>query len=570
MEVNSAISVVAKLPQHHSVEYHGISIVIEWPKGCIREGRNKDGKTWRREMKADYGFIDDTSAAGDAEPLDIYIGKDRDEDRVYVIEQLDEDGEFDEYKLVTGVPSLESAVELYLAHYPKEWGDDRVGDCYETSLDALKAKVEEHQGNEAGGGKSASLEEVGRQWDSLGQFNLRLGWLRTQAHICEDWMKFARPWSQLTDAQKAKVAKRAAEVSEPGYNHKEADLIRKLSGGQAGAIEKVVRILGSNGIGSLIVGGVAVQEYGHPRYTKDTDLVVLDVGKAREVLLQNGYKEGKEDWDVFDPEFGEEIELLRGGSKIMFSDVPMPMPQEVNTRPKFCDLPTLLDLKIAAFLDSENAFASYGLPPSKRADRVDVEVLISNNQLPRDFLQGKTHQEEYAKVWDAIHNPPRKRASREELLIGDDRELLDFYNRRMAVQREDSMDKTAGDEKMVQLWNSVKGTGEDQAGTTLTGFCGDGPATCMDCIHRTPHSKDENGEEVDSCNHKLVKLDPELTDRRLPDGTIRVDADDWCRFAQKPRKEGEGKPANAENAKESSKKPVVGSIYLSTLASMKQ
>jgi hypothetical protein len=144
MEAVSSRSVVAKLPQHHSVEYHGIPIVIEWPKGCVREGRDKDGRTWRREMKADYGYIDDTSAAGDAEALDIYIGPDRQESRVYVIEQLDEDGEFDEYKLVTGVPDLESAQRLYLSHYPKEWGEDRLGDVSETDLDSLRRKVEEH------------------------------------------------------------------------------------------------------------------------------------------------------------------------------------------------------------------------------------------------------------------------------------------------------------------------------------------------------------------------------------------------------------------------------------------
>src|SRR5271157_2230053 len=119
MEVNSAISITAKLPQHHSVEYHDIPIIVEWPKGCVREGKDRNGKSWRREMQADYGFIDDTSAAGDTEPLDIYIGPDKNTNRVFVLEQLNESGEFDEYKLVAGVPNLESALNLYLAHYPK-------------------------------------------------------------------------------------------------------------------------------------------------------------------------------------------------------------------------------------------------------------------------------------------------------------------------------------------------------------------------------------------------------------------------------------------------------------------
>jgi hypothetical protein len=386
-------------------------------------------------------------------------------------------------------------------------------------------------------GKIASLDEVGRHWDSLGQFNLRLGWLRTQAHICEDWMKFARPWSQLTDAQKAKVAKRAAEVSEPGYNHRMADRIRKSSGGKAGAIEKVVRILGSHGIGSLIVGGVAVQEYGYARNTEDTDLVVPDVGRAREVLLQNGYEEGNEDWDVFDPEFGEEIELLRGGSKIMFSNVPMPLPQEVNTRPKFCDLPTLLDLKIEAYINSEMFKKVHGITVTGRYDQADVENLVANNQLPRDFLRGKHNQGEYEKLWDRLHG------------VSDSNDK---------VQGGESMgNKTAGDEKMMQLWNSVKGTEKDKAGTKLTGFCGGGVAECMNCRWRTPHSKNAQGEVVDSCSHPLVKADPELTDRRLPDGTIGVDHDDWCMFFRIPKDQERDKPKSS-----------IGSLYLEIIGNI--
>ena len=543
----------AKLSQMQSVYFHGIPVIIEWPKGSVREGKDKNGKSWRREQKADYGYIDDGSTAvGDNEPLDIYIGDDRKQEAVYVLEQLKEDGKtFDEYKLVAGVPDLESAQRLYLSHYPKEWGDSRLGDCFETDISSLQGAVEKHQEDyNPKISKSSSLDEIGKHWDDLGQFNLRLGWLRTQAHICEDWMKFARPWSQLTDVQKTKVAKRAAEVSEPGYNHKMADRIRKSSGGKAGAIEKVVRILGSNGIGSLIVGGVAVQEYGYPRNTEDTDLVVPDVGKAREVLLQNGYDEGNEDWDVFDPEWGEEIELLRGGSKVMFSNIPLPMPQEVNVRPKFCDLPTLLDLKIDAYTNSEAFGKIHGIDVKRIQDEPDVKFLIINNQLPRNLLSGKYSQREYERLWDQMHKSSDSVKN---------------------IQGGLNMNKIAGEERMMQLWDSVKGTEEDQAGTALTGFYGDGPATCMDCRHRKPHSKDANGEEVDSCNHKLVKLDPELADRRLPDGTIKVDADDWCRFAQKPvKEEGEssGNPANGQKIQGSRKNPVVGAIYLSSLASM--
>jgi hypothetical protein len=275
----ASIAKEAKLPQHHSVEYHGIPVVIEWPKGCVREGKDKNGRTWRREMKADYGYIDDTSAKGDAEPLDIYIGGDKEASQVFVIEQLDEDGEFDEYKLVAGVPNLESAQKLYLSHYPKEWGDSRLGDCFETDIGSLRSKVEEHQ-------------------------------------------------------------------------------------------------------------------------EKDKD-----------------------------------------------------------------------------------------------------------------------------------------------------------------------MKKTSADEGILER---IKGTEYDMAGSKLTGFWHDGPATCMDCRHRTPHSKNAEGVEVDSCKHPVVMADPELQEKKLPDGTIEVDADDWCRFAQKPaKKEEKSEPAKPETSEKLEKKPMTGSIYFKVLNSMR-
>jgi hypothetical protein len=415
MGTQASILITAKLPQHHSVEYHGIPIVIEWPKGCVREGKDKNGKGWRREMKADYGYIDDTSAAGDTEALDIYIGSDRKEGKVFVIEQLDEDGEFDEYKLVTGVPDLESAQQLYLAHYPKEWGEDRLGDCYETDLDHLRVAVEKHQ-DEAPQDKQAGERHGG-----------------------------------------------------PTPTKGEAEHIRQF-----------------------------LQER---------------VGPSTQVLVVGSVGEGTQG-----P--GSDIDIL------------MMPPEGVDVNEWIIDNPENINKALA-----ELGF-KYRTSPMSAAVQCDIYE----------------HETTGAEL-DLFYGEPEPWAS----------------HGKQATTKRGVMNKTAGDEKMLQLWNSVRGTEDDQAGTMLTGFYGDGPATCMDCIHRTPHSKTAEGEEVDSCNHKLVKLDPELTDRRLPDGTIKVDADDWCRFAQKPvKEEGEapGKPASRQIVKDSGAKSNIGAIYLRTLASM--
>ena len=280
MGLKSSFLIIGKLPQNHSVVYHGLPLVIEWPKGCVREGKDSSGKVWRREMKADYGYIDDTSGKGDTEPLDIYIGDDSKADKVFVIEQLGEDGEFDEYKLVTGVPDLESAQALYLAHYPEGWEKDRLGDVFEAAISDLKGAVKEHQ-------------------------------------------------------------------------------------------------------------------------------------------------------------------------------------------------------------------------------------------------------------------------------------------------EEEKVDKTATiGKKEIEMKAFLAGTEDDKLGTELTSFYGHGPATCMNCVHRTPHSKDEGGEEVDSCAHPLVKVDPQIDkDRKLPDGTIRVDADDWCEYAHAPE-EGEGKVKEASGHAE--RNQVAWRIYMQALANMGQ
>src|SRR5208283_2282228 len=82
-----------------------------------------------------------------------------------------------------------------------------------------------------------------------------------------------------------------------------------------------------------------------------------------------------------------------------------------------------------------------------------------------------------------------------------------------------------------------------ELGTKMSGFTGGGPFSCMDCVHRTPHSKNAKGEEVDSCKHPDVMADPELADRKLPDGTIEVDANDCCRFVRPTKKESEKEAA---------------------------
>jgi ppGpp synthetase/RelA/SpoT-type nucleotidyltranferase len=129
----------------HSTEFRGIPIVIEWPKGSERVGVNPEGEKWKRKMYADYGYIPDTTAAGDEEKVDVYIGPDKDAEFVYVVEQNDDKGEFDEYKVMLGYDSLEDAEASYLAHYDEGWEDTNLGEIYEVPFEYLFDTVQKAQ-----------------------------------------------------------------------------------------------------------------------------------------------------------------------------------------------------------------------------------------------------------------------------------------------------------------------------------------------------------------------------------------------------------------------------------------
>lgn len=144
-----------KLPQEHSTEIRGIPVIIQWPKGSTRIGKRKDGTPFKTEMLCDYGFVPDTTASGDKEGLDVYIGTDGDAEHAYIVEQLDENGEFDEYKALLNFPSLEEAERMYVAHA----GDDLLGDISEVPFEYVFDTIQKNR-EAAQHGKTASPETI--------------------------------------------------------------------------------------------------------------------------------------------------------------------------------------------------------------------------------------------------------------------------------------------------------------------------------------------------------------------------------------------------------------------------
>lgn len=111
------------------VEFGGYNMSIENPKGSVRSGVDQNGKPWSIEMKDTYGYIGKKYGA-DGDHLDFFINDDADLDnfkgRVYVVDQKNEDGTFDEHKVMYGYPTWGEAKKAYERNYEPGWWDKHV------------------------------------------------------------------------------------------------------------------------------------------------------------------------------------------------------------------------------------------------------------------------------------------------------------------------------------------------------------------------------------------------------------------------------------------------------------
>lgn len=101
------------------VDFQGISIKLDRPKGFIMCGCDDDGNQWTRKYKVDYGFIPKT-LGGDGDGVDVFLGPDKKAPDAYWAVQTKPDGSFDEYKAFLGFTSREAAIGCYRDHIPKK------------------------------------------------------------------------------------------------------------------------------------------------------------------------------------------------------------------------------------------------------------------------------------------------------------------------------------------------------------------------------------------------------------------------------------------------------------------
>ena len=98
----------------------GYNITLENPKGSERTGTDKNGNKWSVTMNNDYGYIRGTEGV-DGDHIDVFLSDNPESGDVFVIDQVNPDGTFDEHKVMYGFKSALAAKRAYKANYSKDW-----------------------------------------------------------------------------------------------------------------------------------------------------------------------------------------------------------------------------------------------------------------------------------------------------------------------------------------------------------------------------------------------------------------------------------------------------------------
>lgn len=104
--------------EHRKVD--GYNVSIENAKGSVRRGTGADGKSWETTMQNDYGYIRGTQGV-DGDHIDVFLSDTPEEGDVFVVDQVNEDGSFDEHKVMYGFPTEQAARDAYLSNYEQGW-----------------------------------------------------------------------------------------------------------------------------------------------------------------------------------------------------------------------------------------------------------------------------------------------------------------------------------------------------------------------------------------------------------------------------------------------------------------
>ena len=126
------------------VQVGTFDITIEQPEGSIRRGTDADGKKWESKMHNTYGYFRGTEGV-DGDHIDVFLSNDIDGwngRKVFVVDQYNPDGTFDEHKVMLGFNDMDEAKSDYLANYEKGWENGRRIDISSTNLEDFEKWID--------------------------------------------------------------------------------------------------------------------------------------------------------------------------------------------------------------------------------------------------------------------------------------------------------------------------------------------------------------------------------------------------------------------------------------------
>ncbi len=143
------------------VQVGTFDITIEQPQGSVRKGKDADGKEWESKMNNTYGYI--RGAVGvDGDHIDVFLSNDIDGwngRKVYVVDQYNPDGSFDEHKVMLGFNDQDEAKGDYLANYENGWEDGRRIDVTAVNLEDFEKWIESSKRKTKPFGEYASVKK---------------------------------------------------------------------------------------------------------------------------------------------------------------------------------------------------------------------------------------------------------------------------------------------------------------------------------------------------------------------------------------------------------------------------
>ena len=126
------------------VQVGTFDITIEQPQGSVRKGTDADGKQWESKMNNTYGYI--RGAVGvDGDHIDVFLSNDIDGwngRKVFVVDQYNPDGSFDEHKVMLGFNDQDEAKGDYRANYEQGWENGRRIDITGVNLEDFEKWIE--------------------------------------------------------------------------------------------------------------------------------------------------------------------------------------------------------------------------------------------------------------------------------------------------------------------------------------------------------------------------------------------------------------------------------------------